>query len=81
MIILAFIFNAVTTLCVVPDKKAYHETLFKYIKVPVYVRELLLSLLLLLLLLSLLLLLYKFHLERKGMSAFLHEQITSFFVR
>ena len=75
MIILAFIFNAVTTLCVVPDKKAYHETLFKYIKVPVYERELLLSLLLLLLLL------YKFHLQRKGMSAFLHEQITSFFVR
>ena len=75
MIILAFIFNAVTTLCVVPDKKAYHETLFKYIKVPVYVRELLLSLLLLLLLL------YKFHLQKKGMSAFLHEQITSFFVR
>ena len=77
MIILAFIFNAVTTLCVVPDKKAYHETLFKYIKVPVYGRELLLSLLLLLLLL----LIYKFHLERKEMSAFLHEQITSFFVR
>ena len=74
MIILVFFFNAVTTLCVVPDKKAYHETLFKYIKVPVYERELLLSLLLLLLL-------YKFHLQRKGMSAFLHEQITSFFVR
>ena len=73
MIILVFFFNAVTTLCVVPDKKAYHETLFKYIKVPVYEQELLLSLLLLLL--------YKFHLQRKGMSAFLHEQITSFFVR